>query len=87
MYSNSLTYPSLSDMLLLQCPQYRRTPLDVAERYSQEEAAGVLRRHEAKRGAELEEEFSLLLRSVGHRDTLVMDVTMTHNRYGRLANG
>ncbi len=52
-YSNSLTYPSLSDMLLLQCPQNRRTPLDVAERKSKEEAAGVLRRHGAKRGAEL----------------------------------
>ncbi len=52
-HSNSLTYPSLSDMLLLQCPQNRRTPLDVAELYSKEQAAGVLRRHGAKRGAEL----------------------------------
>ncbi len=54
--SNSLTYPSLSDMLLLQCPQGGRTPLDWAEMYSNEEAAGVLRRHGAKRGEELEEE-------------------------------
>ncbi len=53
LYSNSLTYPSLSDMLLLQCPQYGRTPLDLAEKYSKEEAAGVLRRHGAKRGDEL----------------------------------
>ncbi len=53
MYSNSLTYPSLSDTLLLQCPQTGRTPLDVAEENSKEEAAGVLRRHGAKRGAEL----------------------------------
>jgi hypothetical protein len=52
-YSILLTYPSLSDMLLLQCPQGRLTPLDLAEKYSQEEAAGVLRRHGAKRGAEL----------------------------------
>ncbi len=56
MYSNSLTYPSLSDMLLLQCPQLGRTPLDVAEENSKEEAAEVLRRHGAKRGEELEEE-------------------------------
>ena len=59
LYSNSHTYPSLSaypslsDMLLLQCPQNGRTPLDPAEKYSKEEAAGVLRRHGAKRGAEL----------------------------------
>ncbi len=52
-YSNSLTYPSLSDMLLLQCPQWGHTPLDVAEKKSKEEAAEVLRRHGAKRGAEL----------------------------------
>jgi hypothetical protein len=49
-------YPSLSDMLLLQCPQGGRTPLDWAELNSKEEAAEVLRRHGAKRGAELEEE-------------------------------
>ena len=49
-------YPSLSDMLLLQCPQNGQTPLDLAEENSKEEAAGVLRRHGAKRGAELEEE-------------------------------
>ncbi len=52
-YSNSLTYPSLSDILLLQCPQYGRTPLDLAEDNRKKEAAGVLRRHGAKRGAEL----------------------------------
>ena len=34
-------------MLLLQCPQEGRTPLDVAEQNSKEEAAGVLRRHGA----------------------------------------
>ncbi len=55
-YWNSLTYPSLSDTLLLQCPQTGRTPLDVAEERSNWEAARVLRRHGAKRGAELEEE-------------------------------
>ncbi len=55
LYSNSLGYPSLSDMLLLQCPQFGRTPLDLAVSLSnsKEEAAGVLRRHGAKRGAEL----------------------------------
>jgi hypothetical protein len=46
-YSNSLTYPSLSDMLLLQCPQWGRTPLDVAEFNSKEKAAEVLRKHGA----------------------------------------
>jgi hypothetical protein len=56
LYSNSHTYPSLSDMLLLQCPQEGQRPLDLAEKNSKEEAAGVLRRHGAKRGAELEEE-------------------------------
>ena len=65
LYSNSLGYPSLSDMLLLQCPQDGRTPLDEAEYFCplQKEStiikeykrltAGVLRRHGAKRGAEL----------------------------------
>jgi hypothetical protein len=48
-----LTYPSLSNIFLLQCPQMGQTPLDWAEYYSMEEAAGVLRRHGAKRGAEL----------------------------------
>ncbi len=43
LYSNSLAYPSLSDMLLLQCPQYGRTPLGLAEMNSREEAAEVLR--------------------------------------------
>ena len=52
-YSNSLTYLSLSDLLPLQCPQMGQTPLDLAEEYSKEEAVGVLRRHGAKRGAEL----------------------------------
>ena len=60
-YSNSLTYPSLSDMLLLQCPQDGFTPLDLAEENSKEEAAGVLRRHGAKRGAELVEELRSFL--------------------------
>ncbi len=40
-------------MLLLQRPQGGHTPLDWAEEHSQEEAAGVLRRHGAKRGAGL----------------------------------
>ena len=40
----------ISHVFLLRFPQIKRTPLDVAEAYSKEEAAGVLRRHGAKRG-------------------------------------
>jgi hypothetical protein len=35
-------------MLLLQCPQYGRTPLGLAEMNSKEEAAGVLRMLQAR---------------------------------------
>ena len=40
-------------MFLLQCPQMGRASLDLAEKGEKEEAAEVLRRHGAKRGAEL----------------------------------